>query len=1077
MPDDFPVNWKYEYLDTIGQGAMGKVYKARDRHLNRIVALKFVIGKSTELNQRFYREARAQAQVQHQNVCQIHEVGQSDGRLFISMQYIEGQTLDAVKSEMTLDEKVQVVKQVAEGIQAAHSAGLIHRDLKPGNIMVERAESGWRPYIVDFGLVREVEAKGMTETGMIVGTPSYMAPEQVWGESQKLDRRADIYSLGVTLYHMLSDSYPIDAEVSLDFFRKLVDEEPKPLLESAPSTPSDLNTIVMKCIEKDPVRRYESARALADELQRYLDGEPIVAKPSSLSYRWGKKIRKNKTLFAVSTIAVISVLVLGSLWIRSWLEAGRKAELAQDFGQQVERIDSFLRIAHTIPLHNSKSEREQVQKQMESLSEQMKSLGKIAEGPGNYALGRGYLSLNDPQNALLYLQKAWDLEYRPSEVSYALGLALGKIYQIELEKAQALRNEDVRKLRQKEIEITYRDPALNYLKQSSGSQLTTSEYAEGLIAFLEKRFEDALRMAGKSIASFPWLYEARLLQGDVYMDIAAEKRNAGKPEEALTSLEKAEEAFSSAAMIGESDPVVYERLCKSWVGRMQLDVYTTGKDLKPFLDRALESAEKALAADPEFSRAYVQMSAALWIFGSSQVQHGENPLESYRKSIEAGEKAIELDPKDAQAFVNHGTAYQLLADFQQKTGEVPSEPLETAIQSYRKAMSLNPGDVYIYNSLGNTYAIRGDYDKSTGQDPRRWYRESINTFRKGIQLNPNVAFLHDNLAITYAEYSTYEQSIGLESVEYLDLAIDSYRKAIQIKPDSVFTRNNLGNAYIEKAKYQFNHGQNPQESLRQALDPLDEATKLNPDYASPYSNRSTVYLQLARWEFLQGRDPTPLLQKSLQNAEKALEIRSNHVGYYLDIAQCYLLQAESELRQGQPVSETLQKARDITQRGLEVRPNEALGHRLLGQVETLAVRQRIRDGKSPVAPYEKAKQAFARSLDINSESPYSLVSLAELYFWLAESSLRRPSDATPLIEEGLRSADKAIQINNGLATAHRSRGILLLFKARIQRTTEQRTEVAKGSVEALQKVLQINTNLEPLTRNYLEQAEELLHTK
>src|SRR5438132_12729699 len=192
---------------------------------------------------------------------------------YIAIECVSGATLDEAARRMTLEEKVRVMQKSAEGLHAAHRVGLIHRDVKPGNILVERTDDGeWRPYVTDFGLAREVERPGLTMTvgGLAVGTPQYMAPEQARGEVGRLDRRVDVYGLGVTLYEILAGHPPFSGASVLDVFLQVVSADPPSLRASDPSIPRDLETIVLKCLEKDPARRYDSARALAEDLGRYL---------------------------------------------------------------------------------------------------------------------------------------------------------------------------------------------------------------------------------------------------------------------------------------------------------------------------------------------------------------------------------------------------------------------------------------------------------------------------------------------------------------------------------------------------------------------------------------------------------------------------------------------------------------------------------------------------------------------------------------------------------------------------------------------------------------------------------------
>jgi len=273
---------RYTIIDYLGEGAMGLVYRALDPSLRRHVAIKFIASDDPDQKSRFQREARAHAQIEHDHVCRVYEVGEVGGRAYIAMQLIDGRSLQDLASDLTLDQRVVVMEQVAEAVQAAHSMGVIHRDIKPGNIMVENRDGGvLHAYVLDFGIAREVGSPGMTLTGMVVGTPAYMAPEQVQGDPGLIDRRVDVYGIGATLYDLIAGEAPFSGTTRIETLMQVVSEEPRPLRQLDGRVPADLETIVSTCLEKDPQRRYASARALAEDLQHYLDGEPIAARADS----------------------------------------------------------------------------------------------------------------------------------------------------------------------------------------------------------------------------------------------------------------------------------------------------------------------------------------------------------------------------------------------------------------------------------------------------------------------------------------------------------------------------------------------------------------------------------------------------------------------------------------------------------------------------------------------------------------------------------------------------------------------------------------------------------------------------
>ncbi|HNH84410.1 MAG TPA: serine/threonine-protein kinase, partial [Acidobacteriota bacterium] len=383
---------RYEIVRRIGEGGMGTVYEAFDPLLKRPVALKFLIKDNPTLVQRLLMEGRSQAQIDHPHVCKVYEVGEFEGRYFIAMQYLPGQTLDKAMAGLSVEQKVKIMAEVADALQAAHKEGLIHRDIKPHNIIVGTGEDGLlKPYVMDFGLARQVAASGMTVEGALLGTPYYMSPEQARGETDRLDRRTDIYSLGVTLYELLSGKVPFSQGSIMEVLLKVIQDEAPALRSLDSRIPVDLETIVMKCLAKEPQQRYDSARALQDDLLRFLAGEPIQGRPVSAWFRAKRLLYKHRVAASIVAAALgigLFFLVSGvhALW-----QARQQSELARQLGERVKEIETIMRHGHMLPRHNIAREEAMVRERMQAVEATMNSFGKISEGPGHYAIGRGHL--------------------------------------------------------------------------------------------------------------------------------------------------------------------------------------------------------------------------------------------------------------------------------------------------------------------------------------------------------------------------------------------------------------------------------------------------------------------------------------------------------------------------------------------------------------------------------------------------------------------------------------------------------------------------------------------------------------
>jgi WD40 repeat protein len=303
----------YAIEGILGRGGMGVVYKARQTALNRIVALKMLrTGDSADADEidRFRAEAEAVARLQHPNIVQIFDVGQQEGRAYFSLEYVTGGTLaNKLRGTPLLPRAAaQLVEQLANTIQYAHERNILHRDLKPSNILL--TPEG-QPKIADFGLAKKLDTDdGRTRTGAVVGTPSYMAPEQAWGQSKHVGPRVDVYALGAILYECLTGRPPFQGATVMETLDQVRKREPVPLRALNPSVPRDLETICLKCLQKEPARRYLTARDLALDLRRFLDGEPVVARPLGAVGRLWRTARRHPTA-ALATVLTVLTLLFG----------------------------------------------------------------------------------------------------------------------------------------------------------------------------------------------------------------------------------------------------------------------------------------------------------------------------------------------------------------------------------------------------------------------------------------------------------------------------------------------------------------------------------------------------------------------------------------------------------------------------------------------------------------------------------------------------------------------------------------------------------------------------------------------
>jgi tetratricopeptide (TPR) repeat protein/predicted Ser/Thr protein kinase len=728
---------RYVLVERIGQGGMGEVWKAWQKDLGRWVALKFVRGDDPEDVGRFVREAQTAAKLSHANIVATYEAGETGGRHFISMEYIDGDDLKKLRLEPR--RAMELIMLAAEAVQFAHEQGIIHRDLKPHNLMV--TDRG-RLYVMDFGLAKSMSApSGLTLSGTIAGTPQYMAPEQA--RAEPADARSDVYALGATLYELVTGSPPFEGKSVAELLRKVLEAEPTPPRRLNARLDRDIETIVMKCLEKDPGRRYADARALAEDIGRWLDGEPLAARPVPMIARlWRKAVKRRAVVIPMAAVVVVAIVV-GTISIRAALVEREKKATAERRDRGVKDALALLNAANDLvydgtatPAQLHAAARRVLDKANDLLNEfPNESELYLYRGKAHRLLGDDALAQPDflkavaldAGNGSAHYELGWmNLEHAVSSLTRRVHQRMPRIEEVRnswLEKVEARFEAAERSRGLTEQERTMVRLWKLYFEQNAEAQ-----------ASIRKECDRQIEMGGR-VESFYFLRgilggEPAGELGDYTQAVQRAPNNPlyrqfrGWKKMDLEDWRGASDDFSRAIEIKKGNAVAYHE--RGW----------TKGNLGDYKG-AMEDFEQAIEINRNFVEAY---SARGWAKGE---------LGDHKGAIEDYTRAIEIDKNFAEAYRRRGAAKANLKDW------------NAAIDDYTLAIEIKKDFAGAYHYRGWAKGNSGDYKgamedfeqaieiKKDYADPyhgRGWakgalgdYNGAIEDYTRAIEINKGFA--------------------------------------------------------------------------------------------------------------------------------------------------------------------------------------------------------------------------------------------------------------------------------------------------------------------------------------------------
>lgn len=1001
---DFPESLKkrFEPLELLGQGGMGRVFLVRDLSLSRLVALKLVRRNNERLDtDRFISEAQAQAKVNHPRVCKVYEVGELEGRVYIVMQYINGKPLSVMKDKLSLEQKVMLIREAALGVHAAHQAGIIHRDIKPSNIMIEETERNYQAYVVDFGLARSPHDE-VTITGTVLGSPPYMAPEQAQGQTQSLDQRTDVYSLGATLYTALTNTRPISGSNPLETLANVIHTEPKPPTFYNQNIPLDLEAITLRCLQKNSSDRYLSAEALAKDLERFLVGDPVEAQANDQVYRIRKWIQKY--IFYVRLALVTSSMMLTTLGWALWerQQVFVRERLAQHYTELANTMEGMARYSALSPLHDVRTDHRSIQDKISVIERDIEETGSLARAVGHYALGRGYLALENYPEAKQHLELAWTHGYKEPRVAYTLALIHGHRYRSALIEAERTRDKELRHNRLKEVKEKYRKLVLHFLNKSSGSDVPSEAYLAALVAFYEGNLDKALTQLDEFEESLPnhlaWFYEAPKLRGDILFAKGQAQNNTSEKDLARKSFQASRKAYTKAARVGESSPSIYTALAQLEFAAMELETYQ-GENPQVPRARSIIAAEKALAINPDYIQAHAVSAKVYRLWGTRGMTQSRDIRPQLEKGIWHAKQVLshkaDYDTLSELVFL-HVTWASYLAN----QTEDPREHL-TLAENYLKQFPSSQKNRRYYMRLSDIYRMKALYLQSIGKEHYALRQKAIDACYDALEL-PGKHF------VTWATIakSHFERAFHLESEvdPKADLreALRAITKAQSLNPKHLGVLYYQARIHLLLARQLYTSGHYPKTPLKKSEELFQAIMNINATH--PHSHlglgRVATERSIVSWEY--GENPFPDIDQATDHYKHVIKLSTKHFGQDL-LSTALLWKARFLLSTGEKPNNIIKTALKVAIEGLNLRPNR--GPSIYNVINALNLQSKINflENKDPQLSFRKATKYYKQIFSINQTSSTPNYYMGEALALIAHYKLRKKV----VSNEDFIAADKA----------------------------------------------------------------------